>query len=39
VLSASWEERPVSVLGTEQLGLNISRIRESLASMRQRRDG
>lgn len=39
VLSASWEEQPGSVLGTEQLGLNISRIRESVASMRQRRDG
>ena len=38
VLSASWEERPGSLLGGEQLGLNIGRIRESVAAMRQRRN-
>lgn len=39
VLSASWEPQPGSLLGGEQLGLNIGRIRQSLAAMRQRRDG
>jgi drug/metabolite transporter (DMT)-like permease len=39
VLSASWEPQPGSLLGSEQLGLNIGRIRQSLAAMRQRRDG
>jgi hypothetical protein len=39
VLSASWEERPGSVLGAEQLALNIARIRESVAAMRQGRPG
>ena len=29
VLSASWEEAPGSLLGFEQLGLNISRLRSS----------
>ena len=34
VLSASWESQPGSLLGTEQLGLNIGRIKQSLAAMR-----
>ncbi len=38
VLSASWEPQPGSLLGSEQLGLNIGRIKQSIASMRQRRD-
>ncbi len=39
VLSASWEEKPGSLFGTEQIGLNISRLRESMRAMRHRRDG
>jgi len=39
VLSASWEDQPGSLLGTEQLGLNISRLRQSMAAARQRREG
>ncbi|MFM7269897.1 MAG: photosystem II biosynthesis protein [Cyanobium sp.] len=35
VLSASWEDASGSILGTEQIALNISRIRASLAAMRQ----
>lgn len=35
VLSASWEESPGSLLGQEQIGVNISRIRSSLQAMRQ----
>ena len=34
VLSASWEEKPGSLLGSEQIGLNISRLRSSIKSMR-----
>ena len=34
VLSASWEERPGSLLGSEQLGLNIGRLKASLQAMR-----
>ena len=34
VLSASWEEKPGSLLGSEQIGLNISRLRSSVKSMR-----
>ena len=34
VLSASWEAQPGSLLGTEQLGLNISRLKDSLRAMR-----
>lgn len=34
VLSASWESEPGTLLGTEQLGLNIGRLRESLRAMR-----
>ena len=32
VLSASWEDKPGSLLGTEQIGLNISRLRSSMKS-------
>ncbi|MEY3464267.1 MAG: hypothetical protein RLZZ468_2045 [Cyanobacteriota bacterium] len=34
VLSASWEAKSGSLLGTEQLGLNIARLRESVRAMR-----
>ena len=34
VLSASWESEPGTLLGTEQLGLNIGRVRQSLRAMR-----
>ena len=34
VLSASWEEQPGSLLGGEQLGLNLSRLRQSVRAMR-----
>lgn len=34
VLSASWEEQPGSLLGQEQLGLNIGRLRQSLRGLR-----
>jgi hypothetical protein len=39
VLSASWEPQPGSLLGGEQIGLNISRLRESVRAMRQGRGG
>ena len=39
VLSASWESQPGSLLGSEQIGLNIGRIRESLRAMRQGPNG
>ncbi len=35
VLSASWEEAPGSLLGLEQIGVNISRMRASLRALRQ----
>ena len=35
VLSSSWEESPGSLLGSEQIGLNIGRLRESVRAMRQ----
>jgi hypothetical protein len=35
VLSASWENEPGSLLGSEQIGVNIERIRSSLRAMRQ----
>jgi hypothetical protein len=35
VLSASWEEGPGTVLGFEQMPLNVGRIRESVRAMRQ----
>ncbi len=34
VLSASWETQPGSLLGVEQIGLNIGRLRQSLRAMR-----
>lgn len=34
VLSASWEEKPGSLLGSEQIGLNICRLRSSVKAMR-----
>jgi hypothetical protein len=39
VLSASWEEAPGSLLGNEQIGVNIARIRASLRAMRQGSSG
>ncbi|MEO1001612.1 MAG: PAM68 family protein [Cyanobacteria bacterium J06638_7] len=39
VLSASWEDQPGSLLGAEQLGRNVGRIKQSVAAMRQRPDG
>ena len=35
VLSSSWEDAPGSLLGSEQIGLNVGRIRASLKAMRQ----
>lgn len=35
VLSSSWEDAPGSLLGVEQIGLNIGRLRESIRAMRQ----
>ena len=35
VISASWEEGPGTVLGFEQMPLNVGRIRESVRAMRQ----
>jgi drug/metabolite transporter (DMT)-like permease len=34
VLSASWEDQPGSLLGTEQIGVNIARVRASIKAMR-----
>ena len=34
VLSSSWETEPGSLLGAEQIGLNIGRLRQSLRAMR-----
>jgi len=34
VLSASWETEPGSLLGSEQIGLNVGRLRQSLRAMR-----
>ena len=34
VLSASWEDAPGSLLGNEQIGVNIGRLRSSLKAMR-----
>jgi hypothetical protein len=34
VLSSSWEDAPGTLLGQEQIGLNISRVRESIRAMR-----
>ncbi len=35
VLSASWEDAPGSLLGFEQIGVNIGRVRASVRAMRQ----
>lgn len=35
VLSSSWEEQPGSLLGMEQMPVNLGRLRESIRSMRQ----
>jgi hypothetical protein len=35
VLSASWEDQPGSLLGLEQIGLNLGRLKESVRAMRQ----
>ncbi|MCS5690481.1 PAM68 family protein [Cyanobium sp. FGCU-6] len=34
VLSASWEDSPGSLIGTEQIVLNIGRLRQSVREMR-----
>lgn len=34
VLSSSWETEPGTLLGVEQIGLNIGRLRQSLRAMR-----
>ncbi|MCS5700037.1 PAM68 family protein [Cyanobium sp. FGCU-52] len=34
VLSASWEDAPGSLIGSEQIVLNIGRLRESVRAMR-----
>ena len=39
VLSASWENEAGSLLGAEQIGVNIERIRTSLRAMRQGNPG
>jgi hypothetical protein len=35
VLSSSWEDGAGSLLGTEQIGLNIGRLRQSVKAMRE----
>ncbi len=35
VLSASWEPAPGSLLGTEQIGVNIARMKASIRAIRQ----
>jgi hypothetical protein len=35
VLASSWEDAPGSLLGIEQIGVNIGRIRASVRAMRQ----
>ena len=35
VLSSSWEDAPGTLLGREQIGVNIGRLRESIRAMRQ----
>jgi hypothetical protein len=39
VLSASWEDAPGTLLGTEQIPLNLSRIKTSLRALRQGAQG
>ncbi|MCX5930800.1 MAG: PAM68 family protein [Cyanobacteria bacterium] len=35
VLSASWEQQPGSLLGTEQIGTNLARMKASIKAVRQ----
>ena len=35
VFSSSWEDKPGTLLGSEQIRLNVGRLRESIRSMRQ----
>lgn len=35
VFSSSWEEQPGSLLGGEQIPVNLGRLRESIRAMRQ----
>jgi hypothetical protein len=35
VLSASWEQQPGSLLGTEQIGTNLARMKASIKAIRQ----
>lgn len=39
VFSSSWEEQPGSLLGGEQIRVNLSRLRESIRSMREAGSG
>lgn len=39
VLSSSWEDAPGSLLGQEQISVNISRVRDSIRAMRQGASG
>jgi len=39
VLSCSWEDVPGTLLGREQIGVNISRVRDSIRAMRQGASG
>lgn len=39
VLSASWEQAPGSLLGTEQIGTNIARMKASIKAIRQGSSG
>ncbi|MFN9621623.1 MAG: photosystem II biosynthesis protein [Cyanobacteriota bacterium] len=39
VLSASWEDAPGTLIGTEQIPLNLSRIKTSLRALRQGAQG
>jgi hypothetical protein len=39
VLSSSWEDAPGSLLGQEQIGVNIKRVRDSIRAMRQGASG
>lgn len=38
VLSASWENQAGSLLGIEQIGVNVGRLRDSLRALRQGRN-
>jgi hypothetical protein len=39
VFSSSWENQPGSLLGSEQIRVNLGRLRESIRSMRQAGSG